>query len=33
MELGRSPALIPAWGSLLTAPLFRGTTVDLRTQA
>lgn len=33
MELGRSPALVPAWGSLLTAPLFRGTTVDLRTQA
>jgi phospholipid/cholesterol/gamma-HCH transport system substrate-binding protein len=33
MELGRSPALVPAWGSLLTAPLFRGATVDLRTQA
>jgi phospholipid/cholesterol/gamma-HCH transport system substrate-binding protein len=33
MELGRSPALVPAWGGLLTAPLFRGTTVDLRTQA
>jgi phospholipid/cholesterol/gamma-HCH transport system substrate-binding protein len=33
MELGRSPALIPAWGSLLTAPLFRGTTVTLRTPA
>jgi phospholipid/cholesterol/gamma-HCH transport system substrate-binding protein len=33
MELGRSPALVPAWGSLLTAPLFRGTTVNLRTQA
>jgi phospholipid/cholesterol/gamma-HCH transport system substrate-binding protein len=31
MELGRSPALVPAWGSLLTAPLFRGTTVTLRT--
>jgi phospholipid/cholesterol/gamma-HCH transport system substrate-binding protein len=33
MELGRSPARIPAWGSLLTAPLFRGTTVDLRKAA
>jgi phospholipid/cholesterol/gamma-HCH transport system substrate-binding protein len=33
MQLGRSPALVPGWGSLLTAPLFRGTTVDLRTQA
>jgi phospholipid/cholesterol/gamma-HCH transport system substrate-binding protein len=33
MELGRSPALVPAWGSLLTAPLFRGTTVTLRTPA
>jgi phospholipid/cholesterol/gamma-HCH transport system substrate-binding protein len=33
MELGRSPALVPAWGSLLTAPLFRGTTVNLRTPA
>jgi hypothetical protein len=33
MELRRSPALVPTWGSLLTAPLFRGTTVDLRTQA
>ena len=33
MELGRSPALIPGWGSLLTAPLFRGTTVTLRTPA
>ena len=33
MELGRSPALVPAWGSLLTAPLFRGATVDLRTRA
>jgi phospholipid/cholesterol/gamma-HCH transport system substrate-binding protein len=33
MELGRSPALVPAWGSLLTAPLFRGVTVTLRTPA
>jgi phospholipid/cholesterol/gamma-HCH transport system substrate-binding protein len=33
MELGRSPALVPAWGSLLTAPLFRGATVSLRTPA
>jgi phospholipid/cholesterol/gamma-HCH transport system substrate-binding protein len=33
MELGRSPALVPAWGSLLTAPLFRGTMVTLRTPA
>jgi len=33
MELGRSPALVPAWGSLLTAPLFRGTTVHLRAAA
>ncbi len=33
MELGRSPALVPGWGSLLTAPLFRGTTVHLRTPA
>jgi phospholipid/cholesterol/gamma-HCH transport system substrate-binding protein len=33
MALGRSPSLIPDWGSLLTAPLFRGTTVSLRTQA
>jgi phospholipid/cholesterol/gamma-HCH transport system substrate-binding protein len=33
MELGRSPALLPAWSSLLTAPLFRGTTVTLRTPA
>jgi phospholipid/cholesterol/gamma-HCH transport system substrate-binding protein len=33
MELGRSPALVPAWGSLLTAPLFRGVTVSLRTPA
>jgi phospholipid/cholesterol/gamma-HCH transport system substrate-binding protein len=33
MALGRSPALLPAWGSLLTAPLFRGATVTLRTQA
>ena len=33
MQLGRSPALVPGWGSLLSAPLFRGTTVDLRTRA
>jgi len=33
LALGRSPAQIPDWGSLLTAPLFRGTTVSLRTQA
>jgi phospholipid/cholesterol/gamma-HCH transport system substrate-binding protein len=33
MALGRSPAQIPDWGSLLTAPLFRGTTVSLRTRA
>ena len=33
LALGRSPGQIPDWGSLLTAPLFRGTTVSLRTQA
>ena len=33
MALGRSPSQIPDWGSLLTAPLFRGTTVSLRTRA
>ena len=33
MALGRSPSQIPRWGSLLTAPLFRGATVSLRTQA
>jgi phospholipid/cholesterol/gamma-HCH transport system substrate-binding protein len=33
LELGRSPALVPAWGSLLTAPLFRGVTVSLRMPA
>lgn len=33
MALGRPTALVPAWGSLLTAPLFRGTTVTLRTPA
>jgi phospholipid/cholesterol/gamma-HCH transport system substrate-binding protein len=33
MALGRSPSQIPRWGSLLTAPLFRGTTVSLRTRA
>ncbi len=33
MALGRSPSLIPDWGSLLTAPLFRGTTVSLRARA
>jgi phospholipid/cholesterol/gamma-HCH transport system substrate-binding protein len=33
MALGRSPSQIPDWGSLLTAPLFRGTTVGLRTRA
>jgi phospholipid/cholesterol/gamma-HCH transport system substrate-binding protein len=33
MALGRSPSKIPDWGSLLTAPLFRGTTVSLRTRA
>jgi phospholipid/cholesterol/gamma-HCH transport system substrate-binding protein len=32
MALGRPPLAIPRWGSLLTAPLFRGTTVSLRTQ-
>jgi phospholipid/cholesterol/gamma-HCH transport system substrate-binding protein len=32
MALGRSPSEIPGWGSLLTAPLFRGTTVSLRTR-
>jgi phospholipid/cholesterol/gamma-HCH transport system substrate-binding protein len=31
LELGRPAALVPSWGSLLTAPLFRGTTVTLRT--
>jgi len=33
MALARSPSAIPDWGSLLTAPLFRGTTVGLRTRA
>jgi phospholipid/cholesterol/gamma-HCH transport system substrate-binding protein len=33
MALGRPVSLIPGWGSLLTAPLFRGTTVSLRTRA
>ena len=33
MALGRSPSQIPRWGSLLTAPLFRGATVSLRTRA
>jgi len=33
MELGRPAAQVPAWASLLTAPLFRGTTVSLRTPA
>jgi len=33
MALGRSPSLIPDWGSLLTAPLFRGTTVSVRAQS
>jgi len=33
IALGRSPSQIPHWGSLLTAPLFRGTTVSLRTRA
>jgi phospholipid/cholesterol/gamma-HCH transport system substrate-binding protein len=33
MALGRPAALVPAWGSLLTAPLFRGTTVNLRAAA
>jgi len=33
MALGRSPSQIPHWGSLLTAPLFRGTTVSLRMRA
>src|SRR5215471_4496341 len=33
MALGRSPSQIPHWASLLTAPLFRGTTVSLRTRA
>ncbi len=28
--LGRAPGSLPAWGSLLTAPLFRGTEVVLR---
>ena len=32
MALGRPPSLIPEWGSLLTAPLFRGATVSLRTR-
>jgi phospholipid/cholesterol/gamma-HCH transport system substrate-binding protein len=30
LSLGRSPASLPAWGSLLTAPLFRGNVVVLR---
>jgi phospholipid/cholesterol/gamma-HCH transport system substrate-binding protein len=33
MDLGRPPARVPAWGSLLTAPLFRGTTVRLKAAA
>jgi phospholipid/cholesterol/gamma-HCH transport system substrate-binding protein len=33
MALGRPAALVPRWGSLLVAPLFRGTTVTLRTAA
>ena len=33
MALGRSPSQVPDWGGLLTAPLFRGTTVSLRTRA
>jgi phospholipid/cholesterol/gamma-HCH transport system substrate-binding protein len=33
MALGRPPARVPAWGSLLTAPLFRGTTVRLKAAA
>jgi phospholipid/cholesterol/gamma-HCH transport system substrate-binding protein len=33
LALGRSPTQIPDWGSLLTAPLFRGTTVSLRARA
>jgi phospholipid/cholesterol/gamma-HCH transport system substrate-binding protein len=33
MALGRSPSQIPHWGSLLTAPLFRGARVSLRTRA
>jgi phospholipid/cholesterol/gamma-HCH transport system substrate-binding protein len=33
MALGRPAALVPGWGSLLTAPLFRGTTVRLRAAA
>jgi phospholipid/cholesterol/gamma-HCH transport system substrate-binding protein len=33
MALGRPVSQIPDWGSLLTAPLFRGTTVSLRTPA
>jgi phospholipid/cholesterol/gamma-HCH transport system substrate-binding protein len=33
MALGRPAALVPSWGSLLTAPLFRGTTVNLRAAA
>jgi len=30
LSLGRAPSALPAWGSLLTAPLFRGTTVVVR---
>jgi phospholipid/cholesterol/gamma-HCH transport system substrate-binding protein len=33
MALGRAPSRIPDWSSLLTAPLFRGATVSLRTPA
>jgi len=33
MALGRPAALVPGWASLLTAPLFRGTTVRLRAAA
>jgi len=30
LSLGQPPSALPAWGSLLTAPLFRGTEVILR---
>jgi phospholipid/cholesterol/gamma-HCH transport system substrate-binding protein len=30
LELGRPPAAVPGWSSLLLGPLYRGATVDLR---
>lgn len=30
LQLGRPPATVPAWSSLLVGPLYQGATVDLR---